>query len=169
MIRLWHPMRDPYHCSFRLLTLLRSAKENSLPLAKISFLDLYLLFPEYLHELRLPNHVAELRRSLRIRRPRDSYIHLPDIRLVYRELQRYQRVAIDRLVAKALLSKEEYDRSYATLIQDVLPAELESHIAQRTHEYGELLLLLWKIAELPMDGPNSLLRQNRLELGGRLN
>lgn len=169
MIRLWHPMRDPYHCSFRMLSLLYADKTNTIPLAKLSFFDLFFLFPIYLRILRLPSDASVRRRGLKLPRNKDTFVHMPDIRLVYRELQQYQKVALDRLVGQGILSKGEYGSQIVKLSKNSVPLELSEHINDRSDGKQDLLsLIVDDVGRLPVDGPNGLLRQTRLELGGRL-
>lgn len=162
-------MYDPHHCSFRMLTLLRVAPENQLPIPKLSFLDLYLLFPHYLRELKMPSEAVERKRNLRLPRKKDSFVYLPDLRLVYRELQQYQRIAIERLVARDIFSMDGYSNRKAVLKFDSIPAPLIKKIDENVFEKGDLLAFLIKdVGAMAIDGPDSLLRQTNLELGGRL-
>lgn len=169
MIRLWHPVYDPHHCSYRLLALLRSSKELTLQLPKLSFLDLYFLFPHYLHELSLPKKIADMRREMKLPRRKESYVYLPDVRLVYRELQQYQRVALERLVARNILFLDDYENRIARLNTDAIPSELTDLIEKKSDQDERLLsFLVNQITLIPLDGPGGVLRQTKMELGGRL-
>ena len=169
MIRLWHPMRDPHHCSFRMLALLSCAEDHQIQIPKLSFLDLFLLFPQYLRDVKVASEAVERKRMLRLPAKKDSFVHIPDIRLVYRDLQQYQKIALNRLVGKGIVSYEHYTSQIAKLNLDALPDDLGSHIKRQTEIDNELLTFIVKdIGGLPIDGPNSLLRQTKLELGGRL-
>lgn len=169
MIRLWHPMRDPHHCSFRILTLLSCTDSKQIQLAKLSFLDLFFLFPQYLRDVKVYSEAVERKRKLKLPKKKDSFVYIPDIRLVYRELQQYQKVAMDRLVGRDILSYEQYATQNAKLNSDVLPSEISSYIEKRAEADGELLsFIVNDVGSLPIDGPNSLLRQTGLELGGRM-
>lgn len=169
MIRLWHPMRDPHHCSYRMLALLSCAEAERIPVPKLSFLDLFFLFPEYLRSIKVTSDAVERKRNLKLPLMKDSFVHIPDIRLVYRELQQYQKVALDRLVAREVLEFEPYTSQIAKLNHETLPEELNVHIKQRVDTHHELLsFIVGDIGNLPLDGPNSILRQTKLELGGRL-
>ena len=169
MIRLWHPMRDPHHCSYRLLTLLIVAPKNRIQIAKLSFLDLFFLFPYYLRDIKVPTEMVSRKKSLRLPQKKDSFVYLPDVRLVYRELQHFQKVAIDRLVARNILSRDEYLNQTASLNLAALPVDLTTKIDERISLNSELLsYIVNDIGSIPIDGTGSLLRQMKLELGGRL-
>lgn len=169
MIRLWHPVYDPHHCSYRILALLQSAKDSTLQLPKLSFLDMYYLFPHYLHELSLPKKFADMRRDMKLPRRKDSYVYLPDIRLVYRELQQYQRVALERLVARNIIFLDDYENRIARLNKDAIPDELNAIIKSKTPRDERLIsFLVNQVASVPLDGPGGVLRQTKMELGGRL-
>ena len=162
-------MKDPYHCSFWMLSLLYAADTNAIPLAKISFYDLFFLFPHYLRNLHLPSDASDRKRELKLPRKKDSFVHIPDIRLVYRELQQYQKVALDRLVGQGILSWRAYDSQIAQLNRSAVPLKLSEHIKNRSRsDQGLLSLIVNDLGRLPVDGPNGFLRQTRLELGGRL-
>lgn len=169
MIRLWHPMRDPHHCSYRMLTLLMKAPDNQIQIPKLSFLDLFFLFPHYLRDIKVTSDAVPRKQNLKLPNKKDSFVYLPDVRLVYRELQQFQRVAIDRLVARNILLLDEYSNQFAKLNPSLIPVELASKITTSIGAHSELLdYLIGDIGSMPIDGPNSLLRQTKLELGGRL-
>jgi len=169
MIRLWHPVYDPHHCSYRIIALLQAAEGATLQLPKLSFLDMYFLFPHYLHELSLPKVIADMRRDMRLPRRKDSYVYLPDVRLLYRELQQYQRVALERLVARNIIFLDDYQDRIARLNTDAIPTELNKTIQSHSaRDKGLISFLVNQIASVPLDGPRGVLRQTKMELGGRL-
>lgn len=169
MIRLWHPMKDPHHCTFRILTLLTYRQDHTLGKAKLSLLDLFLLFPHYLNDISLPDLIRRQCRDAGVPKKKESFVHLPDLRLIYRELQQYQKTALVRLVGKAIISHTAYENNEISLVENSIPAPLMEHIETRITKDEMLLdLIANQIASLPLEGPDSLLRKTGLEMGGKL-
>lgn len=169
MIRLWHPMRDAHHCTYRLIALLLAVPTNSIAVAKLSFLDLFYLFPQYLRNITPNSDAVARKRGLKLPKNKDEFVHVPDIRLVYRDVQQYQKVAMNRMVGRGILEASEYKAETAALVLEAIPEALKVHIEDRSKNSTELLSYIANdIADLPMDGPKSILRQTRMEMGGRL-
>lgn len=169
MIRNWHPLHDPYHCTYRILTLLHVKTPGAASIAKLSFLDLYFLFPQFVGDLHLTRAQRNSWNSMNVPRRKDSYVHLPDVRFIYRELQKYQRVALNRLLAQGILEDEDYQNGTATLKPEAVPADLLTQISTRAMENeGLLKFILTEIGGMSLEGQGGLLRQNHLEKGGRL-
>ena len=169
MIRIWHPMRDPHHCSFRMMAL-RLATTRQLSIPRASLLDTFLLFPEYLYEIQYQGF-GSLRSSLRdlnVPKPNDSFVSLPDIRTAFRELQVFQKAALRQLVAKNILSADAFKEGNLTLSSRGIPAELNQVLqAFVTENSRQLAFITEGLSEIPLDGPTGLLRRANLELGGR--
>ncbi len=169
MIRIWHPMRDPHHCSFRMMVL-RLATTRQLSIPRASLLDTFLLFPEYLHEIQYKGF-GSLRSSLRdlgVPKPSDSYVSLPDIRTVFRELQIFQKAAIHQLVAKNILSAQAFREGNLTLSSKGIPGELKQVLQAFVSENSrQLSFITDDLSAIPLDGPTGLLRRTNLEMGGR--
>ncbi|WP_407926014.1 ABC-three component system middle component 5 [Cochlodiniinecator piscidefendens] len=170
MIRIWHPMRDPHHCCFRMLALI-TASPRRLSVSRASLLDTFLLFPEYLHEIQYTGF-GELRGSLqRLNLPKmkDSFTNLPDIRIVYRELQVFQRAALHQLVAKNILSSPSFKDSRLQMSEVGMPSDLKQTIQAFVAENSaQLAFIANDLNAIPLDGPMGLFRRTNLEMGGRL-
>lgn len=169
MIRIWHPMRDPHHCSFRMMAL-RLATTRKLSVPRASLLDTFLLFPEYLHEIQY-NGFGSLRSSLQgleVPRPSDSFVRIPDIRTVFRELQVFQKAALRQLVAKNILSAEAFKEGSLALSSKGIPDELKKVLKAFVSENSrQLAFITDDLSAIPLDGPVGLLRRANLEMGGR--
>lgn len=169
MFRLWHPLRDPYHCTYRMLTILRASDENTQSIARLSLLDLYFLFPHFISDLSMSEEMRGNFRKLHFPKRKDSFVYLPDIQLVYRELQQYQRTALKSMVARGLLDADIFNNGGAKLNINNLPSKLIAHMEQRFGETkNELLFIIEEVGALPIDGADGLLRQTGMEMGGRL-
>lgn len=170
MIRIWHPMRDPHHCCFRMIAL-RSATSKSMSISRASLLDVFLLFPEYLHEIQYTGF-GELRSRLRridIPKPDDTFVRLPDIRTVFRELQVFQKAAFHQLVAKNILSSNAFEEGKLDLSNQDIPTELVSEVnAYLSENQKQMSFIVDDLSPIPLDGPTGLFRRTKLELGGRI-
>lgn len=162
-------MRDPHHCSFRMMAL-RLATAGQLSIPRASLLDTFLLFPEYLHEIQYIGF-GSLRSSLRdlkVPKPSDSYVSLPDIRTVYRELQIFQNAALRQLVAKNILSAQAFREGNLVLSSKGIPDELKQVLQAFVSENSrQLSFITDDLSAIPLDGPTGLLRRANLEMGGR--
>ena len=169
MIRIWHPMRDPHHCCFRILALLVASKK-SLSVSRASILDTFLLFPEYLHDVQYTGF-GELRGALtRLNLPKskDSFLNLPDIRTIYRELQVFQKAAFHQMVARNILSSASFKVNELQLSDKGIPNELKRAIEAFVSENSERLeFIVGDLGAIPLDGPTGLFRRTNLEMGGR--
>jgi hypothetical protein len=169
MIRIWHPMRDPHHCCFRILALLISSSK-SLSISRASLLDTFLLFPEYLHDIQYTGF-GELRDSLgRLKIPKstESFLNLPDIRTIYRELQVFQKAALHQLVARNILLSSDFKNNELRLSEKGIPDELDRTIrAFIAENSARLTFITSELNVIPLDGPTGLFRRTNLEMGGR--
>lgn len=162
-------MRDPHHCCFRVLALLVASKE-SISVSRASILDTFLLFPEYLHDIQYTGFGA-LRVSLsrlELPKPNDSFLNLPDIRTVYRELQVFQKAAFHQLVARNILSSSSYKVNELKLSESGIPSGLDQAIRAFVNENSDRLsFIVGDLSSIPLDGPTGLFRRTNLEMGGR--
>ncbi len=163
-------MRDPHHCCFRMIAL-RSATSKPMSISRASLLDVFLLFPEYLHEIHY-TEFGDLRNKLRrldIPKPADSFVRLPDIRTVFRELQVFQKAAFHQLVAKKILSSQAFEEGKLDLSTQDVPTDLVSEVsAYISVNQKQMNFIVDDLSSIPLDGPTGLFRRTKLELGGRL-
>jgi len=150
---------------------LRLATSNHMSISRASLLDVFLLFPEYLHEIQYTGF-GDLRSKLRllnIPKAAESFVNLPDIRTVFRELQVFQKAAFQQLVAKNLLSSQAFEEGKLSLSTKDLPiglvAEVNAYISENQKQMN---FIVDDLSTIPLDGPNGLFRRTKLELGGRL-
>lgn len=162
-------MRDPHHCCFRILALL-VASQKSLSVSRASILDTFLLFPEYLHDVQYTGF-GELRGTLtrlNLPKPKDSFLNLPDIRTIYRELQVFQKAAFHQMVARNILSSSSFRANELELSDKGVPNELNRALHAFVSENSEqLAFIVGDLNAIPLDGPTGLFRRTNLEIGGR--
>ena len=169
MLRLWHPLRDPYHCTFRLLTLLRSSPEATQSLSMLSLLDFLWLFPYFITNVQMVKAVRQEFRHLGFPERKDSYAYLPSIKLLYRELQPLQRTALHSMASRGFLDVDAYRNGHVILSTEKIPQELLSHLEGRIESQNQQLhFLINRIGTMDIDGSDGLLRKLNLGTGGKL-
>lgn len=131
---------------------------------------MFLLFPEYLHEIQYTgfDSLRSSLRELKVPKPSDSFVGLPDIPTVFRELQAFQKAALRQLVAKDILSAEAFKEGNLTPspkgISDDLKQVLQAFVSENSRQ---LSFITDDLSAIPIDGPKGLLRRANLEMGGR--
>ncbi len=144
--------------------------QKGLSVSRASLLDTFLLFPEYLHDVQYTGF-GELRSSLgrlNLPKPKESFLNLPDIRTIYRELQVFQKAALHQLVARNILTSFAFKNNELRLSDKGIPSELDRTIrAFVTENSARLAFIVDDLNVIPLDGPTGLFRRTNLEMGGR--
>ncbi|PLX93330.1 MAG: hypothetical protein C0620_07740 [Desulfuromonas sp.] len=169
MLRLWHPLRDPYHCTFRMLTILRFYPGHSLSKQRLSLLDLLWLMPFLIEDINMSREEKKEARRIGFPKKKDSFVYLPSTQLLYRELQPIQNVALNSMAFRNLIDPEKFRTSTVELNLETLPQPLLHHVDERAAtQKDQLDFLIGTIGSMPMDGADSLMRKLHLEHGGKL-
>lgn len=137
---------------------------------RLSLMDLYVLFPEYLQQFSF-HGMAERRvelRALELRKVKEAYESLPDIRTVYRELETYQKVSFARLVAKGILSKTAFDAGDAELVKERLPEPLRKELGGAIDRHrGQIRFMEEAFSGMRVDGTDGMFRRAGIDVPGR--
>ena len=97
-----------------------------------------------------------------------SFINLPDIRTIYRELQVFQKAALYQLVARNILCPSAFKDSKLELSEKGIPDELDRIVqAFVLDNSAQLAFIVDELNVIPLDGPTGLFRRTNLEMGGR--
>lgn len=105
---------------------------------------------------------------LNLPKPKDSFLNLPDIRTIYRELQVFQKAAFHQLVARNILSSSSFKVNELQLSDKGIPSELNRAIQAFVSENSDrLAFIVGDLGAIPLDGPTGLFRRTNLEMGGR--
>ena len=157
--RIWHSSRDPYHCAFRLISILLET-EKEIHIEKLRILDMYFLYPTLLHRLSLPNDVKTRFRTLKIKKPEKSFVRLPSTASVWQELQVFQSTALKQLAGRGLLRRDALRDHHVLLEAEQVPSRLQKRAAQHNSEEKILLTFLTDdVAKLPVGGPTGLVKR----------
>lgn len=114
---IYHPKNDIYHCCFRLLSIIRFC-EQSISVDKISIIDFYLVFPNFVNEITLPRGNTKIKKEFSKMNP--PFEVMPNKKILFSELKDFQRNAISILRAKDII-------------------ELDKNLIKKSSEYSCLL------------------------------
>jgi len=108
----YHPALDPYHTAFRNVRVFMLARR---PIAydRLRLLDLYLLFPEFVRDTRLPRSARAWRSRLRDRA--NEYWSTSDRILLFRQMTPIQKCALGLLEATGLVVQDPVSRLWSVL------------------------------------------------------
>ncbi|QEY59905.1 hypothetical protein FXF61_12415 [Pseudomonas sp. C27(2019)] len=108
---IYHPAQDINHCVYRLLLILEFSEHEKLSIDVYRMIDFYTLFPSLLKLITpLPQSLSTLRKEFsNIPEPFES---LRNIKRILYELESFQSTAIQNLIAKELLSKEDFESGF---------------------------------------------------------
>jgi hypothetical protein len=117
---MYHPAQDVNHCVYRLLLILETTEHEQLAIDIYQLLDFYMLFPHLLKIIKpLPTPIDKCRKYfLNIPEPFES---LKNTKRILHELDSFQSVAIQNLLAKKLLDRDAFNLGYIKRSECVLP------------------------------------------------
>lgn len=153
---LYHPVDDSNHCSYRLIRLLYSSGDLSMPLTSLLICDFYTLFPGQLKRIdgwpRKRSAAYKLVQAIP-----EEYEEMLNPKRVFFQLNNIQTAAMSHLEAKGII---EHDVSTAAPIKlkiEALPAEfmvkLESDPIRAEAWFS---LISRDLSRLPVAGKNGL-------------
>ncbi|MEQ8186214.1 ABC-three component system middle component 5 [Marinobacter salarius] len=125
---LYTPAYDPYHCSFRILSILIEIYPAPLEKEKLSILDAYLAIPALLNELKCPQSLIRKRNKVR---PKPSpYNQYYDAQKLFEKISRIQDSVLRNLASINLISLEKLHDNIVLLniekIEDTLQEAIDS-------------------------------------------
>lgn len=123
---VYHPVGDPYHCAFRLLSVLLELASPKIEWEKLRILDFYMLFPHLLKEVRVPDELKGAKAQLKEIAP--PYETLPSPKRLMFELSKIQDNAVKSLVAKGIIDRGAFVEEMVLLNAFVVPQKLRDHI-----------------------------------------
>lgn len=155
--RIWHPAFDAYHCSFRILRILRHTRKKRLPIELLYILDFYLLCPALLHNSSMTEDVRAAFRELHITRAKDDFVQYPSAKSLFRDIAIFQRTAVSDLVAKAIIDRDRFLSGEAQLRETIVPKELLDEIdAQNASDKEFMDFLVEKFGSIELFGARGL-------------
>jgi ABC-three component (ABC-3C) system Middle Component 5 len=157
--RIWHSSRDPYHCAFRIISLLKE-DGGAIRVEKLRILDMFFLYPPLLYRLSLPNEQKSNFRKLKITHPNKYFIRLPGTAAIWQDLQVFQSTALKQLTGRGLLRRDSLrDHRAHLMLENVPQSILQAVESQRMEEKYLLSFLIKDVGNLPVTGPKGLVRR----------
>lgn len=158
---LYHPAYDSYHCTFRLLRLLKSLPKTAHGLEKIRILDFFLLYPTLLLEITLPNEARKYRKQLEeLDKP---YEELGDKYKIFLQMESYQLSSLRSLASWGIIDPKEFKEKKIMLTNKKLPKNLLNLIQETNREDSVLMeLLINHISPIELYGEKGLKARTKL-------
>lgn len=106
----YHPALDPYHTAFRYLRALMLTR-RPMEYDRLRLVDLYLLFPEFAGDIRLPRSALAWRSRLQARA--NEYWSTCDRLLLFQQMTPIQKCALSLLKAADLVIQDPVSRLWS--------------------------------------------------------
>ena len=162
-LRVWHPLRDAYHCAFRIIRLLAERRGKPIEFERLRILDMFVLFPALLHRTKMPMDMRETFKQLAIVKPDDLFESVPSNAAIFRDLRAFQRVAVSYLAAREIIEQEPLKRGEIVYNASAVPVELSEGISVRNKEQDKLIrFLVDEFGNLPLGGSEGLFKRSAL-------
>ena len=151
----YHPAYDVNHCAYRLLLILESAQNQRIKWEVLRMIDFYILFPSLLKQLSLPKEYIKVRKHFNSIPQTYETISNPT-RLMF-ELANIQIAGLTSLIAKNLISKEEFAEDYVLRTKMPVPNELNDKILNDDlRKAGWFIFLTSEFSKIDFYGPRGL-------------
>lgn len=103
---IYHPMKDPFNCIYRMLCILQDIELSVISSDLIKILDFYIVFPHLLKDIKLPSNLSKHRKIFNnIKKP---YENLPDARQLMFDISVIQDQVINSMIAKGVFVKDDF-------------------------------------------------------------
>ena len=147
----YHPALDPYHTAFRYLRVLLLGR-RPMEYDRLRLLDLYLLFPEFAVDIRLPKHAISWRKKLKGRA--NEYWSTCDRMLLLQQMTPIHKCALGLLDATGLVVQDSVSRLWS-VVADQHP--IATSAVERNREDEEIVSFLSEVLlPLELTGPQGL-------------
>ena len=153
---LYHPVDDSNHCSYRLLRLLYSADELSMPLTSLLICDFYTLFPGQLKRIEGWPRKRSAAYNL-IHAIPEEYEEMLNPKRVFFQLNNIQTAAVSYLEAKGIIEHDVLAHAQVKLRTEALPSDFIARLESDPIR-GEtwFSLVSRELSKLPIAGKNGL-------------
>ncbi|TVZ48649.1 ABC-three component system middle component 5 [Olleya sp. Hel_I_94] len=101
---IYHPLTDVYHCINRNLILLNEFTGTTFENDRFSIYDYYLLFPQDLRKVSLPNDFRMYKKI----KFQNKYNEVKNSQTVYKRLRDIQKISVNSLITHGLVNAKSY-------------------------------------------------------------
>lgn len=101
---IYHPLTDVYHCISRNLILLTKFQHLHFEADRLSIYDYYLLFPQDLRKVSLPNDFRKFKKI----KFQNKYNEVKNPQTVYRRLKEIQKISTNSLITHGLVNAKHF-------------------------------------------------------------
>ncbi|ELL4667636.1 hypothetical protein Q5V23_001439 [Vibrio fluvialis] len=124
---MYHPAQDINHCLYRLILILELSEKDSINIETYRVMDFYTLFPHLLKMIKpLPNELRSYREAFnKIKEPFEA---IKNTKRVMFELENFQSICIQNLIAKGLLDKKSFTDGQLKINSANIPKSLKDSI-----------------------------------------
>ena len=151
----YHPAYDVNHCAYRLLLLLENIHSKKIKWNLLKIIDFYVLFPSLLKQISLPAEYRGVKKYLK--GIPDAYESISNPARLMFELNNIQTAGLSSLIAKSLVSKEEYVSDIISRTQTPIPLELNNKIlADKLSDEGWFIFLTNEFHKIEFNGQKGL-------------
>lgn len=133
---MYHPSQDINHCLYRLILILNLSEKDFISVETYRVIDFYTLFPHLLKMIKpLPNELRSYRKLFNS--VKDPFEAIKNTKRVMFELENFQSICIQNLIAKGLIDKGYFDNGQLKLNSDKIPEKLiesinNSHLSKES-------------------------------------
>jgi hypothetical protein len=158
---LYTPAYDPYHCTFRLLSILYALYPVHPEKEKLSILDTYLAIPSLLNELKCPQGLIKKRNNIR---PKPSpYEQYYDIQKLFKKITRIQDATLRNLASIELISVKKLNENVIELnIEKLGESLLETISNAQSIDPKVLEFITQDLSKIELLGQNGLKKRSGL-------
>lgn len=132
---LYQPIFDPYHCSYRFLLLLNNLDKTEIEIDRLKIYDFILLYPSFLHKMKLPQAYTHIRRSIKV----NDYNNINSEKTVFAQLNKMHNISLNELASTSIIESERLKKGFVKRTDLALPDYLLKSI---TNQSGEKLKIL---------------------------
>lgn len=159
MMLTYNPAYDLYHCAYRILKILNFLPNEEYRIETIRIIDFFVLFPEQIADITLPARYRKLKNILATQK--NSYNDIPNKKRIFRELEKFQILAIESLAGMGFLDPHTIKSGFVKKSNKQLPDDIYEMIERDeskniTREYINIL------ASFDLLGPNGLKARTKL-------
>ncbi len=136
---------DLYHTIFRLLHFLNKFENQTiLEIERVRIWDFYLLFPSKIHEIRLKQDEADIRRIRKefIKDSNNPYERITENRKIFEKIRPYQQAALNCIASYGIIDKSLLNQQRISIINKDILIEFVNNFEELTPKEKNVIALM---------------------------